>query len=98
TGTATAEPTTAAPATQTATSLPTATIPACVGDCNGDGAVTIDELIRAVTALLDDRPPADCPAIDVNGDQQVTVDELVRAVTRALNGCGSQASSARARI
>jgi hypothetical protein len=60
---------------------------ACTGDCDGDGMVTIDEILRAVAQALggDSSPP--CDAADANGDGLVTVDELVRAVQNALTGC-----------
>jgi Ca2+-binding EF-hand superfamily protein len=65
----------------------TPTPPPCVGDCDGDGAVAVNELVTAVGYALDNRPPLGCASIDANGDAQVTVDELVRAVTNALDGC-----------
>jgi hypothetical protein len=58
----------------------------CVGDCNGEGRVTVDELVRGVNLALG-TPTAECPAFDRNGDGLVTIDELVRAVNSALNGC-----------
>ncbi|MEO8602994.1 MAG: PQQ-binding-like beta-propeller repeat protein [bacterium] len=61
---------------------------ACVGDCNGDRAVSIDELIRAVQITLGDATLDQCDAVDNNRDGQVTVNELIRGVTKGLNGCG----------
>jgi hypothetical protein len=75
------------PATATASATETARTNACAGDCNGDGAVAINELVTAVGIALDDRAPDACPAIDAGGDGHVTIDELVRAVANALNGC-----------
>jgi hypothetical protein len=60
---------------------------ACVGDCNGEGTVQVNELIVGVNILLDALPVADCPSLD-DGQGRVTVDRLVLAVTNALNGCG----------
>ena len=60
---------------------------ACVGDCNGDAAVTIDELTRGVLVALGEAPLSTCDAIDNNRDGSVTVDELVLAVSKALDGC-----------
>lgn len=60
---------------------------ACLGDCDGNGEVTIDEIIEGVGIALGNDFPSVCPAFDVNGDGEVTVDELVEAVSRALNGC-----------
>ena len=57
---------------------------ACSGDCNGDGEVTIDELIRAVNIALEILPPSDCLAVDANADGTVSIDELIRAVNAGL--------------
>lgn len=59
----------------------------CVGDCNGDGAVAINELVTLVDVGLDGGDVARCAAGDVNGDAAITIDELVAAVGSALNGC-----------
>ncbi len=58
----------------------------CVGDCNGDGRVTINELIRAVAIALSGSLN-DCPAIDSDRNGSVTINELVVAVVNALNNC-----------
>jgi hypothetical protein len=60
----------------------------CVGDCAGDGAVTVDELLTGVNIALGNVPLETCTAFDSNRDKQVTIDELLAAVNRALNGCG----------
>ncbi|MBI3781905.1 MAG: hypothetical protein HY270_00735 [Deltaproteobacteria bacterium] len=60
--------------------------PQCVGDCNGDGVVTIDEIVLAVSLALDESM-AGCAAVDANSDVQVTVDEILAAVDHALRGC-----------
>ena len=66
---------------------------ACVGDCNSDGAVTVDELVVMVNISLETADVSSCRAGDVSGgnpsgpDGQITVDELIRAVNNALNGC-----------
>jgi len=61
---------------------------ACVGDCNDDRRVTIDELMVAVGVSLGDGVVDDCDAVDNDRDRGVTINELVRAVGRALDGCG----------
>jgi hypothetical protein len=66
---------------------PTATAPACVGDCNLNGAVTVDEVVRAVTIALSGGPVDDCVAVDRNHDARVTVDEVLAALDRVLAGC-----------
>jgi putative hemolysin len=60
---------------------------ACVGDCNGDRQVTVDELVRGVSIAVGSAPLAQCPAFDANGNQQVTVEELIAAVNALLSGC-----------
>jgi hypothetical protein len=63
------------------------TAPACVGDCNGDGVVMINELIIGVGIVLESTPLASCAAVDPNGDGAVAINELVAAVNAALTGC-----------
>ena len=58
----------------------------CVGDCNGDGQVTVDEVLRGVNIILGSTALADCGSFDRNVDGTVTVDEVVAAVSGALNG------------
>jgi hypothetical protein len=59
----------------------------CTGDCNGDTAVTIGELIRAVNIALGLVPLEDCAAIDVNDNREADIAELIQAVGRALLNC-----------
>jgi hypothetical protein len=58
----------------------------CIGDCDGDGAVTVNELIAGVNLALG-TASSPCPAIDRDGDGTVVVAELVSAVAAALDGC-----------
>lgn len=60
---------------------------ACPGDCDGNGVVSIDEMIRGVIIASGGLAVASCPEFDVNGDGMVSVSELVGAVRRALEGC-----------
>jgi glucoamylase len=62
-------------------------IVACRGDCDDDGEVTVDELMRGVRIVLGSTPPAACAALDTDGDGAVMVDELIGAVRHALKGC-----------
>jgi hypothetical protein len=59
----------------------------CVGDCNGDGSVSIDDIIEMVDIALGDLDVSRCPAGDANDDNQITIDEILKAVSVALNGC-----------
>jgi hypothetical protein len=61
--------------------------PVCVGDCDGDGRVSIGELIIGVNVALGRRPLGDCESFDANGSGTVQIAELIRAVNNALNGC-----------
>lgn len=81
-------------ATATATSLPTATPtpttstpPPCVGDCSGDHAVTVDELLTMVNIALGNADISGCTAGDGNADGHITVEEILVAVNNALNAC-----------
>lgn len=60
----------------------------CDGDCDGDGTVSVDELIRAVSLGLGEVPLWHCRAADANDDGRLTVDEILTATQRALRGCG----------
>ncbi len=59
----------------------------CVGDCNGDGEVTVDELLKMVNIGLEILPVSDCPAGDANGNGTITINEILIAVNHALSGC-----------
>jgi Tol biopolymer transport system component len=82
-------PTATATPTPPATSTPTTSGP-CVGDCNGNGTVTVDDLIRMVNIALDLQPlcPGEggggCLSGDANCDCQITVDDIIRAVNNSL--------------
>ena len=60
---------------------------ACAGDCDGDGTVTVNELVTAVTIALGTAALSTCTAVDANGDGTVIIDELVAAVSSALIEC-----------
>jgi len=59
----------------------------CIGDCNGDGRVSIDELITGVLVELGSSPVDACPAIACDVDLLV-INCAVQAVDDALYGCG----------
>jgi hypothetical protein len=59
----------------------------CIGDCNGDGMVSINELILGVNIALGTASVDDCPAFDPDGNGMVGINELIAAVNNALNGC-----------
>lgn len=71
--------------TPTATATPTPG--PCVGDCNGDGRITVDELVRGVNIALGNAGAGDCHGLDRQGQGRVAIDDLVAAVAGALRGC-----------
>src|SRR5262245_22183850 len=64
----------------------------CVGDCNGDGSVTIAEIVTGVNIALGSLSLDRCPSFDCAGSGEVTVNCLIAAVIAALNGCGPSAT------
>ena len=70
-----------------ATSVARAQTPTCTGDCNGDGMVTINELILGVSIALGSQPLSACPAFDCEHNQMVPINCLVQGVNNALEGC-----------
>mgnify|MGYP000045609439 CR=1 FL=1 len=61
--------------------------PSCLGDCNRDGEVTVDEIVVAVQIALAAVPVEVCVAIDRDGDGDATIDEILAAVQHAASGC-----------
>lgn len=59
---------------------------ACVGDCDGNGLVTVDELLRGARMALGALPNDACVAMG-NGGDRVTIGEVVAAVDSLLHGC-----------
>lgn len=59
----------------------------CAGDCNGDRAVTINELVVGVGIALGTIPAQNCPPMDVDQSDSVSINELIQAVSNALRGC-----------
>lgn len=59
----------------------------CVGNCNGSGPVTVDDIITMVNIALGSADISTCSAGDANSDHQITLDEILKAVNNALNGC-----------
>lgn len=89
TATATDSPTMTATATATASETPantaTATPVPCAGDCDGNGEVTVNDLITMVNNALGNG--GTCPVGDLDGSGDIAVNEIVTAVGAALNGC-----------
>lgn len=58
----------------------------CVGDCNGNGMVVINELVLGVNIDLGLQPVSACEAF-ANSQGIVDISQLVKGVNNALNGC-----------
>ena len=80
--------------TQTAAAAtPTPTVaPSCVGDCDGDGSVMVDELIQLVNFALGNTTEcstcADGIPAGVTCPSGVTIAVIIQGVNHALSGCG----------
>ncbi|MBX3023523.1 hypothetical protein KF840_01295 [bacterium] len=87
--------------TRTPTPYPTPCGATCVGDCNCDQDVAINELLVGVNIALGLAPLEACPAFDVVDrrarpmpDGEVAINELIRGVQSALMGCAGAAAIA----
>jgi predicted outer membrane repeat protein len=74
------------------TPTPTPSASTCVGDCDGSGDVTVNEIITLVTMALGSQTqlsacPHGIPA-DITDVAQIDVTLIIQAVTNALTGCG----------
>jgi len=98
TATATDTPTDTPTETPTDTPIPTSTptstpsetavpTPTCVGDCNGEGHVTVDEILTLVNIALGNADATACPNGIPSGVLQVDVVLILTAVNNALDGC-----------
>jgi len=61
----------------------------CVGDCNGDGQVLVNEMVIGVNIALGVSAASTCLSFDVNSDGSVSINELITGVNNLLNGCPS---------
>jgi hypothetical protein len=80
-------PTPTSPPVPTSTPVPTLAPVACVGDCNDDGQVTVDELLLGVELALTAASSEQCRAFDVNDDDRVGIEELVAAARAMVRTC-----------
>ena len=89
TATATASPRQTSPpgASPTATASGTPGPAVCVGDCDRDGIVEVNEIIFGVNVALGSLDARDCPAFDPDGNRDVSIGDLVQAVGNLLAGC-----------
>lgn len=65
----------------------TATQAQCVGDCDGGGTVTVNELVIGTNIALERAQLSLCPVFDADDNGQVAVNELVTGVNNLLREC-----------
>lgn len=80
-------PTPTLPVVSTAPPTASPTQGACVGDCDNDLQVRVNELVLGTNIALDLAELSECPEFDEDNDGNAEVNELVLGVTAALNGC-----------
>jgi hypothetical protein len=83
-------PTTAATLLTVVLAAPPA--PAACPDCDGNGRVTIDELVTGIGIALGSSAVTRCPSFDGDGNLVVSIAELVAAIGAALDGCAAAPS------
>lgn len=59
----------------------------CVGDCGGDGAVSVNELLTIIGIAQGTATLESCAAADADHDGRVSISEILQAVNAAVNGC-----------
>ncbi len=65
----------------------------CLGDCNGNERVEVNELVIGVRIALGVAELSYCSAFD-DGSGEVTISVLIVAVRHAVNGCGAATPTA----
>jgi cysteine-rich repeat protein len=62
-------------------------VDSCAGDCDGNGAVSVAELVTMDNIALGNAAVSVCPAGDANDDGQITIDELITSLWSAVSTC-----------
>ena len=60
-----------------------------MGDCDGSGDVTVNEIITMANIALGTFPLSACQVGDADGSGDITVNEIIAAVGFALTSCPS---------
>lgn len=81
------QPTNTRTASMTQSPSRTPTVRPCVGDCNGNKDVTVNELITMVGIALGSAPLSACTAGDADRNGQIAINEIITGVNNALDGC-----------
>jgi len=68
---------------------PPASAVCCIGDCDCNGEVMINELVASTNVALGLASVNSCLAVDYDVSDEVTISELIRAVSSKLAGCAS---------
>jgi hypothetical protein len=69
------------------------TVTTCTGDCDGNGRVSIGEVIKCLNMFLGQplcntaNPNLNCPVADANLNGSISIGEVTQCVTHFLNGC-----------
>jgi hypothetical protein len=86
----------------TPTSSASGQVESCAGDCDGDGVVRVNELVRLVDAALDfpcvipepELCPLDpCFLTDADEDGEISAVELVSGISRIIDAVGNALSA-----
>src|SRR6185369_1131857 len=67
----------------------------CVGDCNDDGVVTVDELVKGVNIALDSLALDQCPRFDCRETGRIAIDFSFRLSARCWTGAAQSRPPAR---
>lgn len=68
-------------------------VTSCTGDCDGNDAVTIGEIVKAVNVFLGrplcdpETPTANCPVADTDSNGAVSLGEVMQTVGASLSNC-----------
>jgi len=77
--------------TPTATPDPTPTPthpPDCPSDCNGDGSVTVEDLVSVVNIATEELPLSACHSGAAGVNDPITFEDIAQAVHATLDDCG----------
>jgi hypothetical protein len=72
---------------ETAASARIDLFPACVGDCNANDDVGLDELVSCLNVANGNRQRVVCPACDMNRDGSVSMGELMVSLQNSAGQC-----------
>jgi hypothetical protein len=70
----------------------------CVGDCNSDGGVTVEEIIAMVGIALGMQALSNCPNGDADSNGEISIDEILQAVNNSLSACAPPSGTAQLHV